>query len=375
MPALTRMEAAWRTTKQTVAQRLFLDRHARFWARALDRRWAADELRARVVGVVAETHDTKTFLLEPEARWRGHQAGQHVTVSLEIDGVRVRRCYSISSAPTDRLVTITVKRAAGGRVSSWLHDRLRRGDTIRLSAAAGDFVLPRPAPQTLLFLSGGSGITPIMSMLRDLAGKGPIRDVVLVHYARRREEVIFRAALETLAARHRGLRVVLCLDDAPDGLGRFDEARLAALVPDFAKRATYLCGPPGLMARVERMWTQAGASGRLRRERFVARALAALPAVEGGTAPAADAARDLQVRLLRSNRTRAVKRRGTLLDELERAGERPPHGCRIGICHTCKCQKRVGTVRNLLTGAVSSEPDEDIQLCISVACSDLELGL
>ena len=313
-------------------------------------------------------------MLRPDARWRGHQAGQYVTIAVEIDGVRLRRCYSLSSAPTDRLVSITVKRAAGGRVSRWLHEQLHRGDTLRLSAAAGDFVLADPAPPKLLFLSGGSGITPIMAMLRDLACRDALGDVVLVHHARSRDDVIFGAALEALAAHHRGLRFVSCLDDAADGSGSFDEARLATRVPDFAERATYLCGPPGLMARVERMWEQAGAAGRLRRERFVAPASAAIPAAVDGSAPAPDAD-GVRLRLFRSQRTHAVATPGTLLEQLERAGERPRHGCRMGICHTCKCRKRAGTVRNLVTGSVSSQPDEDIQLCVSVACSDVELAL
>jgi len=370
------MMAAWRAAGETVAQRLLLDRQARFWAATLNGRWSRGELRAQVLDVVIETPDAKTFVLQPDARWQGHRAGQYVLVAAEIDGVRLCRCYSISSAPADRLLTITVKRAARGRVSSWLHDHLHRGDTIRLSPAAGDFVLPEGAPPKLLFVSGGSGITPVMSMLRDLDGRGLMGDVVLVHYARCREDVIFGAALEALAARRTGLRLVLCLSDAPGGLGRFDELRLAARVPDFPERATYLCGPPGLMARVERMWEQAGSAGRLRRERFVAPAVAALPAAAASDGPERDPdARAPQVRLLRSGRTHAVTSRGTLLEELERAGERPRHGCRIGICHSCKCHKRAGTVRNLLTGAVSSQPDEDIQLCISVACSDVELGL
>jgi ferredoxin-NADP reductase len=360
------MTTAWKATRGTVARRLFLERQARFWAQRLDARWAPDELRARVVDVVAETGDTKTFLLRANRRWQGHRAGQYTTVEVEIDGVRHRRCYSLSSAPSDPLLRITVKRAPAGRVSSWLHDHLRRGDVVRLSPAAGDFVLDEPAPPRLLLLSGGSGITPVMSILRDLDERDAIGDVVFVHHARSKQDVIFGTTLAALAARHRGLRLVMCLDDDPTGAGRFDEARLVARVPDFAERTTLLCGPPGLMARVERMWDEAGVAHRLRRERFVAPV----------AAPPADAdAGALTVRLGRSGRTHAADGAGTLLEQLERAGERPPHGCRIGICHTCKCTKRTGTVRNLLTGAVSSAPDEEIQLCVSVPCSDLELGL
>jgi ferredoxin-NADP reductase len=356
----------WQRIRGALARRLFLDRHAEFWLREVNPAWSLGAVRARVMDVVEETTDVKTFVLRPNARWRGHRAGQYTVVEVEIDGVRVRRCYSISSAPADPFLSITVKRLPGGRVSGWLHDHVRRGDVLRLQPAAGEFVLPEPPSAALLMLSGGSGITPVMSMVRDLASRGAVRDVVFVHCARSRTDVIFRGALDELCARHPGLRLALCLDDDPARPGRFGEAELRRLVPDFAERETFLCGPAGLMERVERLWESVGAAGRLRRERFVS---AAVPSESAGEALEA------HVRLTRSGRSLTATGSSPLLEQLERAGERPAYGCRMGICQTCKCRKKSGVVRNIVTGAVSSEPDEDIQLCISVARSDLELVL
>jgi ferredoxin-NADP reductase len=349
----------------TVTRRLFLDRQLGFWLGELNRTWSLGEVRARVMRVIAETEDTKTFVLSPNAGWRGHRAGQHATVEVEIHGVRYRRPYSISSAPSDALVAITVKRNPDGRVSRWLHARVRAGHVLRLGPAAGELVLPDPRPGKLLLLSGGSGITPVMSILRDLAARGGIDDVAFVHHARSRHDVIFRRELGDLGGRHPGLRLLLGLSDAASGPGRFDEAQLRRLVPDFAERETFLCGPAGLMERAERLWEREGAGRRLHIERFVAAAPSARAAV---ATPGA------HITLTRSGRSFPVAA-GTLLEQLERAGERPAHGCRVGICHTCKYRKRTGTVENLVTGAVSSEPDEDIQLCISAARSDVELGL
>jgi ferredoxin-NADP reductase len=305
---------------------------------------------------VPETRDAKTFVLRPARSWRGHRAGQHTTLTVEIGGVRVRRCYSLSSAPGERDVCITVKRNPAGRQSSWLHDHLRRGDIVRLSPAAGDFVLPTPTPPKLLFVSGGSGITPVMAMLRDLSRRRAMTDVLVMHYARSRDDVIFAAELAALDVRHAALGVRVVVDG-------FNEERLSLAAPDFAERATFLCGPVGLMARAERMWAGAGATAHLRQERFAAPP----PAHHGGDA--------VTIALSDSARTLAATAGGTLLDQLERAGERPPHGCRQGICHTCSCRKRRGTVENLTTRAISSEPDELIQLCISVARSDVVLDL
>lgn len=366
MSAKAEMARVWRSARSTAAKRLFLDRQAEFWLGELDPVRSLGEIRARVVEVIAETADTKTFMLRPNAAWRAHRAGQYTSIEVEIDGVRARRCYSISSAPGDALVSITVKRMPGGRVSTWLHEHVRTGHVVRLGAPTGDFVLPATAPDKLLLLSGGSGITPVMSMLRDLAAREALHDVVFVHHARSLLDVIFRKELTELAARHRGLRLHLCLDDDVSAPRGFDEARFAELVPDFAERSTFLCGPGPLMDRVGRLWERVGASDLLERERFTP----ALRLVSPVASP-----NGVQVRLVRSERDVVAEGEGSLLEQLERAGERPVHGCRIGICHSCKCRKQSGTVQNLVTGEVSGEPDQEIQLCISVPRSDLELDL
>ena len=357
-----RLRAARRLSTSAVARRLFLDRQVDFWLGQLHPAWSLTELRARVVQVIEETHDVKTFVLQPGGAWPGHRAGQYVPVEVEIDGVRVRRCYSIASAPGDARVAITVKRVPGGRVSGFLHDHVRAGAVLGLGAPAGDFVLGDAAGSGLLLLSGGSGVTPGMSMLRELAARGEVRDVVFLHAARSAADVIFRDELRSLDRAHRGLRVILRLDDEALA-GPLDEAELRARVPDFAARETFLCGPPGMMDAMERLWAGAGARDRLHLERFVAARPRPATPTEGVT-----------LRLSRSGRSLPVGP-GTVLEQLERAGERPAYGCRMGICQTCRCRKRTGTVLDVLTGAVSSEPDEEIRLCVSVARSDLDLAL
>ena len=366
MVSMARMEAVWKSAGSAVAERLFLDRQAEFWLGELDPVRSLGELRARVVEVIAESDDTKTFVLRPNAAWQRHRAGQYTSIEVEIDGVRVRRCYSISSAPSDALVSITVKRVPDGRVSTWLHENVQAGYVLRLGAPTGDFVLPSPTPGKLLFLSGGSGITPVMSMLRELAAQDAIGDVVFIHHARSHADVIFGEELASFAARHAGLRLVVCRDDDASSPRGFDEGHFTELVPDFAERATFLCGPKPLMDRAEQLFESVGASDLLELERFT-RVPRLIPMV--------DSVGGVRVRLRRSERSVVAKGQGSLLELLERAGERPTHGCRIGICRTCKCQKRSGTVKNLLTGEVSDELDQEIQLCISTPCSDLELDL
>jgi ferredoxin-NADP reductase len=350
---------------QTFASRLFLDRQLEFWLRELDPTLAIREVRARITGIVAETAHTKTFVLRPSRQWAGFTPGQYLTLDVEIDGVRMRRCYSISSAVDGgRSPTITVKRVADGCVSRWLHDRAKLGDVVTIGAAAGDFVLPDPLPAKLLFVSGGSGITPIFALLLELAGRGRLDDVVLLHYARTPEDVIFREHLAALADRHSGLRLELRFTRGSGTDTRFDEQALRRIVSDFTDRHAYVCGPPTLMEEVDRLWERHRLTDRLWRERFVAPA----PAIGEGVTEA-------RVTLVRSGKAFRTDGKGTLLEQAERAGAKPAYGCRMGICHTCKCRKQSGTVQNVRTGEISSEPDEDIQLCISVARSDIELSL
>lgn len=364
--ARARLRGAGVAAVSTLARRFALDRQVDFWLRELHSAWSLTEVYARVIDIVDETHDVKTFVLAPNGRWAGHRAGQFVTVEADIDGVRTARCYSLSSAPGSPHISITVKRVGAGRVSSWLHAHLKRGDVLRLGGPAGEFVLPEPAPKKLLLLSGGSGVTPVMSILRDLARRGGLHDVVFVHAARSAKDVIFRQELEELARRHPGLAIAIFLEDAAGSFGgRIDASKLHAMVPDLALRETYLCGPPGMMEALSPIWTDAGIAHRLKIERFVP--ASGIPPAEGAT-PA-----KIALSLVRSGRTVSVNGSGTLLEELERAGERPSYGCRMGICNTCRCRKRAGVVEDIVTGAVSSDADEDIRLCTSRARTDLEL--
>jgi ferredoxin-NADP reductase len=312
-----------------------------------------------VVEIREETPDVRSFILRPNRWWPGFVAGQHVTVALEIGGVRHHRSYSLSSIPADRFLRLTVKRHPGGRVSNAFHDQVAIGDVLELSPPAGEFVLPPVPPRKLLMLSAGSGITPVMSMLRDLHHRRPDRDVVFVHVCRTPGDGIFAGELRALAASMGGLRVVTHVTAER---GRLDADGIAALVPDYAERPTWLCGPASFMERVQARWDAEGLGHRLACERFggsVARHCA--PGVP------------VQVRATRSNRSFATTGERPLLVEAEAAGLAPRYGCRIGICRTCRCRITSGTVENLRTGELTSEPGRLVQLCISAARSDLEL--
>jgi ferredoxin-NADP reductase len=298
--------------------------------------WSLRRIKARVVEIREETPDVRSFVLRPNRWWPGFGAGQHVTVALEIRGARYHRTYSLSS-------------------------QLAVGDVLVLSPPAGEFTLPPVPPRKLLMLSAGSGITPVMSMLRDLHHRAPDRDVVFVHVCRTPTDAIFADELRTLAASMRDLRLVTHVTAER---GRLDADGIATLVPDYAERSTWLCGPASFMEMVQARWDAEGLADRLACERF-----------GGPVAHQRAAGVPVRVRATRSNHTFTTTGGRPLLVEAEAAGLAPKYGCRIGICRTCRCRMTSGTIENLRTGKLTSELGQVIQLCISAARSDLELEL
>ncbi len=320
------------------------------------------EVRVRVRRVLEETASARSFVLQPNALWAGARAGQFVRVRVEIDGRRVERVYSLSSRPGARRLAITVRRQDGGLVSKHLHRHVQAGTVLTISQAEGDFVLPQVLPARMLLLSAGSGITPVMAMLRDLHARGYRGDVVFHHVCPNPSELIFARALRDIAANFPALRLQLHFSQQA---GRFSPTTLLSAVPDLAERETWLCGPAGLMDQVHRFWENQAFAAPLHSERFSAPALR----------PASFRGAPVQVALAASGQAFVSSGSEPLLVQAERAGLTPKHGCRIGICRSCQCLKTQGTVENLQTGEVSSAPNELIRLCISAAHSDVVLAL
>lgn len=318
------------------------------------------EVRARVQRITDETADTKTIWLRPNGLWRGARAGQYVRLRAEINGRRVERVYSLSSAPGDKLLALTVKRQ--GLMSSYLHEQLQAGDVLTISQAMGDFVLPAALPPKLLMLSAGSGITPLMAMLRELQKQRYAGRIDFIHLCRRPEELIFAAELPAATRQLPGLKLHLHYSAAA---GRFDVQSLQTLLPDLAERPAWLCGPAALMDEVHALWAREGFTAPLHSERFAA------PPLRTSAALGAP----VTVLAQRSARTFESSGAANLLEQAEAAGLSPKHGCRIGICASCQCVKRSGTVQNLQTGELCSAPDQTIRLCISAARSELALDL
>ena len=319
------------------------------------------QVRARVVRIVNETTDTKTFVLQPNAQWEAAQSGQFVRLQCEIEGRKVERIYSLSSKGGSRRLAITVKRHPLGLMSEHLHHNVKVGDVLSISQAAGEFTLPTQLPQKILLLSAGSGITPVMAMLRDLQAQQYSGDVVFVHSCSTPEDRIFGAQLDAIQAAWPQLRLI---NHFSRSQGRMDTEQLQNYVPDLGERDTWMCGPAVWMDSIHALWDSLGFTSKLQSERF-------------STAPmrTAEPGEPVAVACETSGVTFQTKDAQNLLVQAERAGLKPKHGCRIGICRSCQCIKRSGTVENLITGEVSSTPNELIRICVSSARSDVALDL
>ena len=339
-------------------------------------RWSLREVRAEIVEVRRPALGCVTLLLTPNRNWQGFRAGQHVALTVEIDGVRRTRCYSLAgSAPgKSGLLELTVAAEPDGVVSGYLNSAdlnfgVRPGTVVRLSQAQGGFGLPDCRPEHIVLISGGSGITPVMSMVRTLCAEGfcapgqPGR-ITFLHYARSAAHVAYGTELAVLAAEHPGLRLRRAYTRGGGGelSGRF-EPRHLPLVDD--QSAAWVCGPAGLVEAVRTHWERAGIGAPLQTEQFTA----PVPVV-----PAGDAEPYGEVCFTRSGH-RVPNTGATLLEQAESTGLRPEFGCRMGICLTCTSHKTAGIVRHRYTGELSAEPDSQIQLCATVAVGDVVVDL
>lgn len=351
----------------------------------IDPLWSTRELRGRVQRIERASADAVTVLIKPGWEWPGHRPGQYLRLGVQVDGRHHWRAYSLTSAPgrPDGCISITPKLLPCGAVSPFLCQRLRPGAIVRLGGVEGTFTLPDPPPRRLLFVSAGSGITPIAAMVRALevrrrpgapsGAEGP-PDVMHVHSTRTPAHFAFGPELRALAAREepaRGLRA----REAPryrlhewvsaQRGARLTSAALQELCPDWRERETFLCGPRELTATMSAHWDAHGDPARLHVERFQPD-----EHVGDGQRGAGGA-----IRLCASDLEAVSDGEQPILVTSERAGATLPFGCRMGICHSCVGRLRSGRVRDLRTGRVHGQPGELVQTCINAPEGPVEIDL
>jgi ferredoxin-NADP reductase len=329
---------------------------------------AAGNVRARVLEVRRETGDASTVVMRPNGAWNGFVPGQHVQFGVEVDGKRRVRVFSVSSSQTAKkgAFSVSVKAHPDGYVSQFLHRQLEPGTIVYLSQAEGEFVLPRKAPDSVLMISGGSGITPVMSMLRTLRDTRHTGEVTFLHYARSRDDEMFTEELDEIAETT-DFRIarVYTRQPAPGAelAGRFHIDHLKHIGVDPVSTLTFACGPAGLIASVRDTYTDLGAADQLRMEYFK------VPSVD---LDAADATGMLS---FDDSTMEAFNSGATILEQAEAAGLKPEFGCRMGVCNTCAVKKNSGAVRHVVSGEINASTDETIKICVQVPVGDVNVAL
>jgi ferredoxin-NADP reductase len=360
--------------------------HLPDFAGAPSQSWSSDrDETLRCIHIRQETHDVKTFVLAADApRSFRYLPGQFITLELDINGQKINRCYTLSSTPTrPDVVSITVKRVPGGAVSNWLHDHLRVGMALGVMGPSGDFSCFPPTAKQYLLMSGGSGVTPLMSMARALHDLGSNADVVFVHCARTPADVLFAEELALMARNMPKFRVAIVCEQHTAGssyaghLGRIDAARLAHIAPDFMQRDVYTCGPAPFMGAVRTLLDQAGFDmARYRQESFSFEETVAAAAATTEPAQATPGGAVLHtITLKKTAQSFRCAEDQTILQAAFAAGVRLPSSCSSGACGTCKSLSLSGKVQMQHAGGIRQrEIDQGWMLpCCSKPLSDVAL--
>jgi ferredoxin-NADP reductase len=326
--------------------------------------WSTQELRGRIERIEREDGDAVTILIRPGYEWQGHEPGQYLRVGVVVDGIFHWRAYSLTSDPDrpDGCLAITPKLVEEGLMSTWFTRRARPDQLVYLGAVEGEFRLPDPLPRRSLFISAGSGITPIWSMLRELERRDALADTFHVHSAREPDLAIFGDYLRRMAREYEGYTFHEQLTGATR---RLVPADLDELCPDWRERDAFLSGPRDMIDPFERHWEAGGIRDRLRTERFQ-------PIIGTGDAEVGSGGHvSFRITDFEATCDSGV----SILVGGEQAGGNLPYGCRMGICHTCIGKLRSGRVRDLRTGEVHGEQGETIRTCVNAPEGEIEIDL
>ncbi len=325
--------------------------------------WSTRELRGRIERIEPETADAATVLIRPGHEWPGHEAGQYLRIGVVVDGVHHWRAYSLTSDPSraDGCIGITPKLVDAGKVSPYLVRAARPGDIVRLGGVEGTFTLPEPLPPKLLFVSAGSGITPIMSMLASLHHRDRVNDVAHVHSARHADDVIFGTRLRALTEAHDGYRLHLRQTGEQ---GRVRPGDLDRICPDWRERHAFVSGPSEMLDALTAHWEREGDPELLAMERF--------QPIVGGVSAGGEGG---EIRFAKSRVETTCDGATPILAAGEEAGAILPFGCRMGICHTCVGELRRGRIRDLRTGEVHGVEGEMVRTCVNAPEGPIEIAL
>jgi ferredoxin-NADP reductase len=329
----------------------------------LNPRWSTRELTGTVVRVRRETPDATTVVIKPDFPWPGHRAGQYIRLGMEINGIRHWRAYTITADPEhpEGVLSVTVKYTEGGRMSPIFVQQVQPGQKVFIGEVEGEFGIPTPCRDKQLFMSAGSGITPIFSMLREMERRECLTDALHIHSSREPDDMIFGKILRRMAKRQDGYRLhEIHTGNQP----RFAPDQLDELCPDWREREAFLSGPRELIDAVTERYEQEGLTDQLHTERFQ-------PVIGEGGGDGTGGTVHFRV----TDCEAKCEPGQSILVGGEEAGATLMFGCRMGICHTCVGRLREGAVRDLRNGEITEASGQMIRVCISAPEGHVEVDL
>lgn len=336
-----------------------IDQHAiNFWMQKLNPLWSLNQALGQIVHKDNAAQDMLSVKLKVNRLFKFGEAGQHHPVFVEVNGIRYERSYSLTQVD-EQHVLLTVKKVDGGKVSTWFSDSAKVGDIIELGLPFGDMTLPN-SDEPLLLLAAGSGITPMLSLLKALESKGQFAAPVhLLYWVKKNVDAAFLASFEALAATQPNFsfKVLATQEDVP--AARLDERYLAD-IQNLEQSTVYACGPSGFVTTAETVFKNAKS---LKSEAF---SMSASDTAEQGF---------VNVTLTKSNKVVSIPKGQSILVSLEQQNIKPQHGCRMGICNKCACNKSEGATKNLVNGAQNKEPGNLLKICVNSAQTDLVIDL
>jgi ferredoxin-NADP reductase len=318
---------------------------------------------AKIVDIKQERDDVVSLVLKPGRRWKGFKAGQFVQLGIEINGSLHQRTFSISSNEQlyaeKGLVRVSIQKQKQGKVTAYIFDKLKLDNYLRISASMGVFTLENSTNNPTLFIAGGVGITPILSMLSSLSNSN--QKMTLMYYAGQDKPHLFIQELIALSSKNLEIHII-----DTDKEGFFSVQHLNRFCPDFIESKIYLCGPQAMDNHVRTVLDKAGiVEENIISESFTAKAYAVNE----------EGVQSITISLAKAYKRFKVQNNKTILELLEGQNHQPKHGCRKGMCNQCACKKKTGMVYNILTNKLSDSGEEFIRICSTIPVGDLVLDL
>lgn len=333
---------------------------ANFWLQKINPLWSVNQSLGKIVKKDTAAQGVVSLTLQFNNKFQVGAAGQHHPVYVTIRGVRYERTYSLTQLDTQH-VLLTVKKVDQGKVSTWLVEQAKVGDILELGTPYGDMQLPVQV-QPLILLAAGSGITPMYSLLQDMAKSGRLGStpVILMYWVKTFTDAAFKLEFEAWAQQYPNFKFQVFYTQEPSvAHSRLNNEHLQRLT-EIEKSAVFACGPSGFTTQAEQLFAQAAL---LKTEAF------SMSPVLG------DDVGLVQVTLTKSKKIVTIPKGKSILESLELQNIKPQYGCRMGICHKCVCNKAEGATKNLVDGVQNSEPNNQLKICVNSAQTDLIIDL